>query len=210
MTDAPRRPLADRPILLAALSLVLAGLATGGLLMWARANPSAVVVGAEGRHDAPEGAACLDCHVPFEGTPSSRCLAPGCHGELATGTPPRSGPAMPLRFHVAVRKQACGQCHVEHAHHPLRFDHGLIPEVALRRCDACHPAEGIGSHARTDAVSCDLCHGYEAWKGAPMRHEQVSQQPCDLCHRRPETEAHATVAGACSDCHQPGSWRANK
>ena len=194
-------------MLLATLSLLLAGAATAGLLESARRAPAAVVVGADGRRDQREGAACLDCHVPFEGTPSSRCLAPGCHGELATGTPPRTGPAMPLRFHVALRKQPCGQCHVEHAPQPLRFDHRLVPADDLRRCPACHLAEGVPGHARTDAVACDLCHGFEAWRGAPMLHERVAHQPCDLCHRRPETDAHASVAGACSDGSDPGSWR---
>lgn len=190
-------------MLLAALSLLLAVLATGGLLEWARRDPAAVVVGAKGRHDGPQGATCLDCHVPFEGTPSSRCLAPGCHGELATGTPPRTGPAMPLRFHVAVRKLPCGSCHVEHAPQPVGFAHELVPAELQRRCDGCHPGEGVQSHARTDAVSCDLCHSQQSWRDATMVHERVSQQPCDLCHRRPETEAHASVAGACNDCHSP-------
>lgn len=202
-----RRPLAERPIWLATLSMVIASLATTALLLWAAVDPVTVVVGAEGRHDRDQEAGCLDCHVPFEGTPSSRCLAPGCHGDLATGTPPRDGPAMPERFHVALRGQACSECHGEHATDVIRrFSHDLIPSGAQSRCRACHLGEGVADHARTDAISCDLCHGLETWTGAPMVHGRVAQQPCDLCHRRPETEAHVTVAGACADCHEVQTW----
>lgn len=202
-----KRPLSERPVWLAALSLAVASLAAAGLMLWATEDPVVVIVGKDGRHDQAAEASCLDCHVPFEGTPSSRCLAPGCHGDLATGTPPRSGPAMPLRFHVALRKQACVRCHGEHETDVIRrFDHALVPAEAQVRCHTCHPGAAVPDHARTDAVSCDLCHGLAAWSGAPMEHGRVAQQPCDLCHRRPESEAHASVAGACGDCHATTSW----
>lgn len=208
MSEAPAaRSLSDRPVLLAALAVGLAGLSTAGLMVWAAHDPAAVVVGQPGRHDRGGGATCLDCHVPFEGTPSSRCLAPGCHGDLATGTPPRDGPAMPMRFHVALRSQPCGQCHSEHVEDIIvAFDHGRIPSEVQPRCRVCHLGEGVRAHARTDAVSCDVCHNLTSWKGSPMEHGRVSQQACDLCHRRPETESHASVAGTCTDCHTATDW----
>lgn len=202
-----RRGLSDRPLLFATVSVFLGALAAAGLLAWASGDPVTVIVGQSGRHDQAHGATCLDCHVPFEGSPSSRCLAPGCHGDLATGTPPRDGPAMPLRFHVALRGQACSQCHTEHARDVLRaFEHRRIPQAVRAGCRACHLGERVKAHARTDAVSCEVCHTLDNWSEAQMSHKKVSAQPCDLCHRRPETEEHASVAGTCTDCHVSSSW----
>lgn len=209
MSDpAPRRPLADRPLWFATLSLLLGAAATGLLTLWASLDPVTVIVGKEGHHDLAQEATCLDCHVPFEGTPSSRCLAPGCHGDLATGTPPRDGPAMPVRFHVALRSRACVECHAEHVEDVIRrFDHNLIPDEDRSRCRDCHLGQAVASHARTDAIGCELCHALTEWGGAQMQHGRVGQQACDLCHRRPETPAHASVAGACADCHRVEDWQ---
>lgn len=147
---------------------------------------------------------CLDCHVPFRGTPPTRCLAPGCHGSLATGTPPRDGPAMPVRFHAALRGHDCGSCHAEHERPPPRdgrFSHRAIPEAIRVRCQACHSGEGIDHHARTDAVACDLCHGTENWTRADMVHTRVDDRACDLCHRAPDDPRHVSVEGNCENCH---------
>src|SRR5207249_3355172 len=109
----------DRPVAFAIGAAGIAAVISLSVLVWAQASPETVLIGLEGRHDHDAAkserlAACLDCHVPFVGTPGSRCLGPGCHGELATGTPPKDGKAMPIRFHAALRDQPCGLCHVEH------------------------------------------------------------------------------------------------
>lgn len=190
--------------------MLLAGGAVAGFVVWTAADPSGVVVGTEGQHDAAGGATCLDCHVPFVGTPASRCLSPGCHGALATGTPPRDGPAMPIRFHAALRRTPCQTCHAEHgttARAPApRFDHAVIPPTSGARCRACHLAETVRAHARTDAVACDVCHGLSSWSVADMNHDAVREQPCDLCHPGPTTDSHAAVAGTCTDCHGVEDW----
>jgi len=207
--NTPRSPraLSDRPVLIALLAIGLGILCTGALLSWAAHDPATVIVGQTGRHDQIGDATCLDCHVPFEGTPSSRCLGPGCHGDLATGTPPRTGPAMPMRFHVALRGHACGQCHSEHVEDVIvAFDHARIPDKVQARCRTCHLGDNIPNHARTDAVSCNVCHNLKSWTGSPMTHERVAQQACDLCHRRPETDSHASVAGTCTECHTASDW----
>ena len=205
----PRR---ERPVLFTFATALLALGLTAGMLWWAYSTPEAVLIGRPGRHDAVRDGArladCLDCHVPFVGTPGSRCLGPGCHGELATGTPPRVGPAMPVRFHVVLRDYECRRCHTEHQAPraaPEVFAHEVIPAASRTRCADCH-LPGRDAHARTDAVPCDLCHGLEQWRGAKMSHERVQEQPCDLCHAAPATKAHATVAGACDDCHGTGDW----
>lgn len=199
------RVLREHPFLLGAASLLIAFGGAYLMFQWAIATPTAALVGRRGVHDAQPGTAatCLDCHVPFRGTPYTRCLAPGCHGSLATGTPPRDGRAMPVRFHAALRGYGCGRCHSEHAGPavPRVFAHSQIPDEARSRCHACHPGQGIPDHSRTDAVSCDVCHGTRAWRGAPMSHARVTEHACDLCHRPPDDPRHASVAGTCQDCH---------
>jgi hypothetical protein len=185
------------------------------VLWWAGKDPESVVIGLPGRHDAPDSDAsadrladCLDCHVPFVGTPGTRCLGPGCHGDLATGTPPLEGPAMPIRFHAALRKFACTNCHVEHT--TLRteriFTHDIVPQNARSACARCHTGAGITGHARTDVISCDLCHQLTEFKGTDMVHARVANHACDICHEVPKTPAHSSVAGACGDCHTSENW----
>lgn len=210
----------DKPFRFALLTVLLALLATGGVLAWAAASPERVLIGLKGRHDGQGGsrrlADCLDCHVPFVGTPSSRCLGPGCHGELATGTPPRDGAAMPIRFHVALRDQPCGACHEEHQTPATsilarrEFTHAIIPKAARERCIRCHSGAGQKSHPATDAVSCDLCHATKAWTAVRIQHARVQQHPCDLCHVAPATEVHASIAGACTECHGTETWAAER
>lgn len=208
MSDAP-----ERPYLLAFASALVAAVVGAVVYSWADAQPERVLVGRAGRHDGAAGtgrhATCLDCHVPFVGTPASRCLGPGCHGELATGSPPKTGPAMPVRFHVAVRDEPCELCHGEHDAHasatPRVFEHDLIPE-ARRECRRCHVASTVESHSRTDAVGCAECHGLESWKGRPIEHARVADVHCDSCHQAPKTAAHGELAGTCSACHDTGTW----
>lgn len=206
--------MSERPILFAMASGALAFLLTASMLFWATRDPESVVIGLPGRHDAPYDttarlADCLDCHVPFVGTPGSRCLGPGCHGELATGTPPKDGPAMPIRFHAALRDTACTRCHEEHAkERPERiFSHALIPKEPRSHCSLCHSGRNVKGHARTDAISCDVCHGFDQFEKTEMDHERVVDHPCDVCHVAPKDEAHASVAGACTDCHDSESWQ---
>ncbi|MCB9653166.1 MAG: hypothetical protein H6729_03400 [Deltaproteobacteria bacterium] len=204
----------ERPLLLAASAFGVAMAAAGGLMVLSRAHPAEAIVGVAGTHDAPDGerrrAGCLDCHVPFVGTPGSRCLGPGCHGELATGTPPRKGPAMPIRFHVALRGYACTRCHIEHRGdaEPLSFSHDLIPERARRACHRCHSGSGAPAHARTDSVPCDACHE-ASWRDAKARHDRVSSFGCDVCHKPPDNADHPVVAGVCTDCHSTSTWHPN-
>jgi hypothetical protein len=211
-------PRSDRPLAFALATAGIAVVVTGSVLVWAQVSPETVLIGLEGRHDhATVGgserlAACLDCHVPFVGTPGSRCLGPGCHGELATGTPPQDGKAMPIRFHAAVRDQPCGLCHLEHVNPGTRtatraFRHAIIPQPTRDRCTRCHSGSVQANHPTTDAVNCDLCHGTKSWRGLRIDHSRVRQHPCDLCHAAPLDTTHASVAGTCNECHDTNTWR---
>lgn len=205
----------ERPYLLALASALAAAAVGAGVLVWGSASPEVVLVGRAGRHDAPAAgaerhAACLDCHVPFVGTPASRCLGPGCHGELATGSPPKSGPAMPVRFHVALRDEACELCHAEHDG-PVRtasrsFGHALIPEARRDECRRCHSGAQVVAHSRTDAVGCGTCHDLDRWRGARLEHTRLAEVHCDSCHVAPDSAAHSGLAGTCSTCHSTQAW----
>lgn len=214
-TARDRNAMKDKPYAFALMSGLSAVVLTVGLGVWAAARPEAMLIGLSGRHDGsgPEArlATCLDCHVPFAGTPGSRCLGPGCHGELATGSPPRDGPAMPIRFHVALRDGDCSRCHREHGAAKTRtstsaFAHARIPEDVRRACARCHRGAGTASHASTDSVACDACHATSSWKGVTVDHDRIRGEPCDLCHIAPTTAPHASIAGACKECHSTEGW----
>lgn len=213
-TAKPSRP--DRPYIFAFLCVLAAGLVCVLLTAWALKSPEMVLVGKVGKHDAPAGqdlrlAGCLDCHVPFIGTPGSRCSSPSCHGALATGTPPRSGPAMPIRFHSVLANLECSRCHVEHGADSMQrtaeFSHRIIPDTHRSQCSRCHSAAQRSSHSQTDAIECGLCHKIDQWPTQNIDHRRVWAQACDVCHATPNTDAHASVAGTCSSCHETTSWR---
>jgi hypothetical protein len=215
VTDAASAQAKDKPYTFAILTGLVAIVVTAAMMLWGGISPESVLIGLEGRHDGVEGgerlAACLDCHVPFVGTPGSRCLGPGCHGELATGTPPKSGPAMPIRFHAVLRDKACGTCHAEHVEAGARtstraFTHELVPVDVRSECHRCHTAAGIVAHASADAVECASCHDLRGWRGVRIDHGRVAKDACDLCHLAPETTTHASVAGTCQECHEIGNW----
>jgi hypothetical protein len=209
----------ERPYLLAAASILLAISVSAGVVLASTRRPERLLIGLAGHHDArgtERRAACLDCHVPFVGTPASRCLSHGCHGELATGSPKSDGPAMPVRFHAALREEPCGPCHDEHIkgdleHLPRReFTHELIPPALRPECRRCHSGSTNRSHSRTDSVECGRCHGVTAWKGSPIDHSKVTDEHCDVCHVAPEGPSHATLAGTCSTCHETTAWKPAK
>lgn len=155
-------------------SSALAALALG--LAYLMLRPGPALVPQTSTH-GPDRAACLDCHVPFSGTPSTRCLGPSCHGALATGTPPRDGPVLPVRYHVVLRGEDCGQCHEEHADRDTATGdphRGMALEVLRSKCDQCHLDAGPPSHPRTEG-SCGRCHTLETWENA--RNEGGAQLP---------------------------------
>ncbi len=147
-----------------AAGLAAAAFAAATGAAFAVSNPKAALLANPGGHGS---AGCLDCHVPFSGAPSSRCLGPGCHGELATGTPPLDGPALPIRHHVVIRKLSCGTCHTLHG--PDRASraapHSGLPadrfDAACARCHIAPPGHAAGP--------CQDCHGPVRWSQGPPK-----------------------------------------
>jgi len=219
MASEPKSKRPERPYAFAILCVLIAFVVSGALIAWGWNSPEMVLVGKQGKHDPAIGqtqrlAGCLDCHVPFIGTPGSRCLSPSCHGALATGTPPRDGPAMPVRFHAALANIECNHCHVEHGEarraKSSAFNHSIIPESGRTQCSRCHSGARQSSHSQTDAIECSLCHDIDQWPTENIDHRRVWTHACDVCHVAPTTQAHASVAGTCSTCHETTSWRATE
>ena len=214
MSQADTQNRTERPYAFAVFSIVVAFGLSFGLVVWAASSPETVLVGEPGIHDARGDSArlagCLDCHVPFLGTPGSRCLSPSCHGALATGTPKKTGPAMPIRFHSALATLECSQCHDEHGSKPpvrqAEFEHKIIPEPQLKQCSRCHSGTQQKSHSSMDAIQCSECHQIDRWNTESIDHRKVWKHACDVCHVAPDTETHATLAGTCSTCHHTQDW----
>ncbi|MEE2901083.1 MAG: hypothetical protein VYC39_02080 [Myxococcota bacterium] len=216
MTVENQKVTSERPYAFAVLALFTALLMCGGFVAWAISSPELVVIGAAGQHDGPLNgerlAGCLDCHVPFLGSPGSRCLTPSCHGNLATGIPPRTGSAMPVRFHVALNRLECSNCHNEHGKQPPKvaqdqFSHDIIPNETRAQCAQCHSGARHSDHSSTDSVPCSKCHGLESWDVASVNHQAIWEHACDVCHVTPEGKEHVTVAGTCSSCHSTSTWK---
>jgi hypothetical protein len=214
--SSDRQTNTDRPYLFAGLTILSALGFTALIIGWSSCSPEMVLIGLDGHHDARPGAterlaACLDCHVPFIGAPPSRCLSPGCHGELATGTPPREGKAMPVRFHAALRPYHCSTCHTEHGDERVKtssptFTHEIIPASERAACGRCHSGRNAAAHPATNAVDCAICHETKTWKGGGTDHTKVWQYSCEACHAAPNTPSHASIAGACTTCHVTANW----
>ena len=216
MTKGAKKISSERPYAFAILAVFTATLISSGLVVWALSAPETVVVGMSGQHDGPAHgerlAGCLDCHVPFLGSPGSRCLTPSCHGNLATGIPPRTGSAMPVRFHVALNSLECSHCHNEHGAQPSKvatdkFSHGIIPANHRKQCAQCHSGTNLLDHSSTDSVVCSKCHQLESWSVKAVNHQSIWKHACDVCHSIPKETEHITVAGTCSACHSTSNWK---
>lgn len=197
----PEHPLRGLVVALGTLGLAMA---TG--LFYLGARPGPALLTEPGPHGAGQ-AACLDCHVPFSGTPSTRCLGPGCHSALATGTPPRDGPALPVRYHVAVRKLSCQRCHEAHRTEArVVTPHGTLDRPLLEQlCVRCHSGRHLESHAKTDEIGCWTCHALDSWALPTPKHGTVAQVPCEVCHTAPRTDHPAP--DSCERCHAlDGLW----
>jgi ribosomal protein S27AE len=123
---------------------------------------------------------------------------------------------MPVRFHVAVRSEACSKCHVEHARNarfkkPTAFDHKIVPKVIQSDCARCHDASNIANHPASGVVQCGVCHDTERFTGERIDHKRVAALHCDFCPVAPASQAHdSAVAGTCYPCHTTESWQGAK
>jgi hypothetical protein len=133
-----------------------------------------------------EAAACKDCHRPFQGASSEKCIA--CHNEKRFSE--GSKPAVSAFHRKAIHEGApCTDCHTEHRGALARITYGTMMnphgEFVFRAtgagsCTDCHDfsagpetdsfvldnavvrrlmEEGKGAHQRGKMADCLVCHG---------------------------------------------------
>lgn len=130
--------------------------------------------------------ACNDCHRPFQGASSEKCIV--CHNEKRFSE--GSNPAVSAFHRKAIdERTSCADCHTEHRGVLARITYGTMinphGEFVFRAtgadsCTACHDfsagresdsfvldnavvrrlmAAGEGAHRRGKMADCLVCHG---------------------------------------------------
>ncbi len=161
---------------------------------------------------------CFECHAPWRGAVSQRCIR--CHrltdiGLRTTRGVPIAQPNLKASFHQQLIEQDCTACHSDHAgpklteHSRKPFSHTLLRPAARQRCDGCHTAPSDNFHGEL-TVGCARCHQTDRWKPASFDHamlSRVEQQRCEDCHRPPTDDLHRPVRGDCQQCHSQRRWK---
>jgi predicted CXXCH cytochrome family protein len=182
----------------------------GGLSYWQRdsmLSPGHLLEG----HTEIHGS-CFQCHSPFRGVETGRCVA--CHPLEEIGFRTVSGVALPgserASFHQALREGACAACHTDHAgpdaEGTLRqFEHGLLLVSVVEVCTGCHEKQRPGDTLHTGVkAGCGPCHQTSAWTPASFDHEPYFRfdrhhpDDCGTCH----TTEGDLAAYTCYGCHE--------
>ncbi len=136
-------------------------------------------------HHADFEDACTQCHAPFQGVDSARCLL--CHTTI------EEQQAQQIGLHGRLATPDCTLCHIEHQ--------GSEVNLVAQALDQFTPAEHgqlfllDGAHLELD---CAACHQEERYLGTP--------RTCAGCHAEPEL--HAGLLGTdCVRCHTSVDWR---
>jgi hypothetical protein len=158
-------------------------------------------------HQAPRQARCETCHQPEEyGAPKPKTVT-----ITVSGHPPNPRDVefvhaqhaarqcvechtTPVTLALAPEKAQCNDCHAEHhtvdrtcsSCHRVA-EPGLAhttPEIAHRRCDACHERATIEQLTPTRSF-CGTCH-------AAMRTDHYEPRECTVCHFLVEPAVHRT------------------
>ncbi len=190
-----------------ALALLIA---YGGLAWWQRESVLSPGHLVEGHADIHE--ACFQCHAPFRGVETTRCVA--CHRleeiglTTVSGTPLLAGDR--VSFHQSLKVGSCVSCHTDHAGPDSDgtlegFEHGLLVASAVEVCTDCHERQRPGDPIHTSVKSgCTPCHQTEGWKPATFDHEpwfrfdRHHPEDCGTCH----TTAGDLAAYTCYGCHE--------
>lgn len=128
---------------------------------------------------------CTQCHAPFQGATSARCIA--CHGERQFAE--RSLPEVEAFHREAIRKgDACRGCHTEHRGvlaqiitGALINPHGefIFRATGARTCTACHTFHGSIGRPPTLLDNAIVRELYEEGEGA---HRPGHIAKCLTCH----------------------------
>jgi hypothetical protein len=154
---------------------------------------------------------CFDCHAPWGGAASDRCVT--CHALPYIGLRTSKGvalerPRVKSSFHQELMAQDCMACHSDHQKSQLAqvgrkpFSHSLLRVAARERCATCHSAPKNDLH-RNLSVSCGQCHKPERWKPATFDHlklfvlDRDHNPSCATCHVNDDFSRYT-----CYGCHE--------
>jgi hypothetical protein len=186
-------------------------LALGVPLLVAAATPEVFMPGEVMRGHAEIESQCLECHEPWSGPSTDKCV--GCHL--------RTEPVVDPQTHG----RRCLGCHPEHTGRNVsisRFDHRRVGyEITEAHADLgcrdCH----LQSYLQDPVPACKLCHQKNPGEGFNLlRHESAFGGQCLECHRGGEADLgsfdHLSTGYAidkhhyrlgCRDCHPEGFSR---
>ena len=161
---------------------------------------------------------CFQCHAPWRGVDSSRCIR--CHQVDRIGVQTAAGAPLIQRasrvpFHSQLVAPSCTECHSDHrgllggADSRPRFAHEMLRLATRNQCESCHtaPQNAIHTDRRGD---CGKCHSFKAWKPAGFDHAKLSDADrarCHACHKAPSDDLHQQVSGNCGQCHALPHWK---
>jgi hypothetical protein len=138
---------------------------------------------------------CFACHAPLRGASTERCTT--CHMVTKIGLFTTTGRALPhgkAIFHQALIAPDCMGCHTDHAgpklagHTHPGFSHALLKPEIRGQCATCHAKPGGTLHAQLGTLTCNQCHGTNAWKPARFAHDRLFRLDgdhnvaCATCH----------------------------
>ena len=176
-------------------------------------NPGELVKGHEKIKDK-----CLECHKPFWGISSEKCI--GCHALSGIGKDTVNGNDTAANknktaFHAKFSKQECTACHTDHKglkpSVPVsRFSHELLSGTDNTNCISCHSKPTDDVHAQLSS-ECGSCHSTSGWKSsASFNHEMIQgadKSNCASCHKPPKASYHNPFNTDCGKCHITSKWR---
>lgn len=166
--------------------------------------------------DAP----CATCHQPFKGVTGEGCLGGNCHSRAEIEK--KAEKPFVAELHKQPAAGDCAACHPDHlgpaAKLTVAFHRGGAAAAGFAAraedCTLCHGAEGERAHPEIADRRCAACHpSTRSWKVVRFDHRSpsVAGQPCADCHRLPQRDLHAGLdrvkAARCDYCHGTGRWR---
>ena len=157
---------------------------------------------------------CLDCHQPFWGIDSKKCIT--CHtlSDIGKDTTETDTAKHKILFHQNLADAACASCHTEHKGiQPARmvnFSHEVLTAEQINHCNGCHVQPGDKIHLQV-APRCSSCHTIKGWKvSVAFNHDMlqgVDKTNCIACHGVPADGFHTTGMASCLSCHTKLQWK---
>lgn len=161
---------------------------------------------------------CLECHNPFWGISSEKCI--GCHklseiGKDSIKSNDTTSYRSKISFHVKFANQECTSCHTDHkgvkpSISVSKFSHELLSSAEKTNCSTCHNKPNDEIHKQI-ASSCNSCHSTQGWKSSvSFNHEMIQgadKNNCTSCHQPPKETFHNQFNNNCEKCHSTSKWK---